>query len=130
VARTDVVTAASTPLAKADATVIVRRGLADPSCYSFESRNIASHYLRHADFRVRLSANENTDLYRRDATFCAQPGATGGTVRLASVNELGTNIRHYQEEVWVSSNGGAHPYDNPASYAADVSWAVSAPWTP
>ncbi len=130
VARTDVVTAASTPLVKADATFIVRRGLADPSCYSFESRNIAGHYLRHADFRVRLSANENTDLYRRDATFCAQPGATGGTVRLASVNELGTNIRHYQEEVWVSSNGGAHPYDNPVSYAADVGWAVSAPWTP
>jgi hypothetical protein len=129
-ARTDVVTAASPALLKADATFVVRRGLADPSCFSFESRNIAGSYLRHADFRVRLSANENTDLFRRDATFCAQPGATAGSVRLASVNELGASVRHYAEEVWVASNGGAHPYDNPTSYGNDVSWTAAAPWTP
>jgi len=129
-ARTDVVTATSPALLKGDASFIVRRGLADPSCYSFESRNIAGNYLRHADFRVRLGANENTDLFRRDATFCAQPGASSGSVRLASVNELGTNVRHYAEEVWMSSNGGAHTYDNPTSYANDVSWAVTTAWTP
>ena len=127
-ARTDVVTSASDALTKADATFVVRRGLADPSCYSLESRNIPGSYLRHQAFRVRLSANENTDLFRRDATFCAQPGSGG--VRLASLNELGTNVRHYAEEVWVSSNGGAHTYDNPTSYDADVTWAVSAAWTP
>ncbi len=127
-ARTDVVSATSDPTTRADATFVVRRGLADPSCYSLEARNFPGSYLRHQAFRVRLSANENTDLFRRDATFCAQPG-TGG-VRLASLNELGTNVRHYTEEVWVSSNSGAHAYDNPASYAQDVSWAVSAAWTP
>jgi hypothetical protein len=127
-ARTDVVTSGSDGLLKADATFVIRRGLADPTCYSLESRNFPGNYLRHADFRVRLNAGENTDLFRRDATFCAQPG-TGG-VRLESVNELGTNIRHYQEEVWVASEGGAHTYDNPASYNQDVSWAVSSPWTP
>ena len=78
---------------------------------------------------MRLSANENTDLFRRDATFCAQPGARRD-VRLASVNELGTNVRHYAEEVWVATNSGAHLYDNPTSYAQDVSWAVAAAWTP
>ncbi|MPZ82570.1 MAG: beta-galactosidase [Actinophytocola sp.] len=129
-ARTDVVTATSTALLKGDATFVVRRGLADPSCYSLESRNIPGTYLRHQAFRVRLAASANTDLFRLDATFCAQPGATTGTVRLASINELGTNVRHYAEEVWVSSNGGAHPYDNPTSYPNDVSWAVSAAWTP
>jgi hypothetical protein len=127
-ARTDVVTSASDGLTKADATFVVRRGLADPTCYSLESRNIAGQFLRHADFRVRLGTNDNTDLFRRDATFCAQQGSGG--VRLESVNELGTNIRHYLEEVWVASNGGAHTYDNPASYNQDVSWAVSSPWTP
>jgi hypothetical protein len=128
VARTDVVTSSSDALTKADATFVVRRGLADPSCYSLESRNIPGSYLRHQSFRIRLSANENTDLFRRDATFCAQPGSGG--VRLASVNELGTNVRHYAEEVWVASNGGAHTYDNPTSYDADVTWSVSAAWTP
>jgi Alpha-L-arabinofuranosidase B (ABFB) domain/Glycosyl hydrolases family 2, sugar binding domain/Glycosyl hydrolases family 2 len=129
-ARTDVVTAASTPLLKADATFVVRRGLADPSCYSFEARNFPGSYLRHQAFRVRLSGNENTDLYRRDATFCAQPGTGAGSVRLASVNELGTSVRHYAEAVWVASNGGAHTYDNPVSYDADVSWSVAPAWTP
>ncbi|MCP2245455.1 AbfB domain-containing protein [Lentzea aerocolonigenes] len=127
-ARTDVVSGTSDDLLKSDATFVIRRGLADQTCYSLESRNFPGDFLRHADFRVRLNANDNTDLFRRDATFCAQPG-TGG-VRLESVNELGTNIRHYAEEVWVASNGGAHTYDNPASYNQDVSWAVSSPWAP
>ncbi|MFC3894948.1 AbfB domain-containing protein [Lentzea rhizosphaerae] len=125
-ARTDVVSGTSDGLLKADATFVIRRGLADPTCYSFESRNFPGNFLRHADFRVRLNANDNTDLFRRDATFCAQPGAGG--VRLESVNELGTNIRHYAEEVWVASNGGSHTYDNPVSYNQDVSWTVSSPW--
>jgi hypothetical protein len=73
-ACTDVVTAASDALTKADATFVVQRGLADPSCYSLESRNYAGGYLRHAAFRVRLAANENTELFRHDATFCAGPG--------------------------------------------------------
>ncbi|MET8760183.1 AbfB domain-containing protein [Lentzea sp. NPDC004782] len=127
-ARTDVVTSTSDGLLKADATFVIRRGLADPTCYSLEARNYPGQYLRHADFRVRLNANDNTDLFRRDATFCAQQG--DGGVRLESVNELGTNIRHYAEEVWVASNGGAHTYDNPASYNQDVSWAVGSPWAP
>ncbi|TQM79331.1 glycosyl hydrolase family 2 [Saccharothrix saharensis] len=127
-ARTDVVAPGSSALLKADATFVVRRGLAEPSCYSFESRNHPGQYLRHAAFRVRLGASDGTDLFRRDATFCAQPGVGG--VRLASVNELGASVRHYAEEVWVAVNGGAHAYDNPTSYDADVSWAVSAPWTP
>jgi len=126
--RTDVVTATSDPLTKGDATFVIRRGLADPSCYSLESRNVPGSYLRHQSYRVRLSANENTALFRQDATFCAQPG-TGG-VRLASLNELGTNVRHYSEEVWVASNSGAHVYDNPSSYGQDVSWTVAAAWTP
>jgi hypothetical protein len=127
-ARTDVVGAGSPALLKADATFVVRRGLSEPSCYSFESRNFPGQYLRHAQFRVRLAASDGTDLFRRDATFCAQPGVGG--VRLASVNELGASVRHYAEEVWVAVNGGAHPYDSPTSYDADVSWAVTAPWTP
>ncbi|HEX6344167.1 AbfB domain-containing protein [Umezawaea sp.] len=127
-ARTDVVNDASAAVLKSDATFIVRRGLANSTCYSFESRNHPGRFLRHADFRVRLAASENTDLFRLDATFCAQPG-TGG-VRFASANELGTNMRHYAEAVYVASSGGAHVYDNPASYDQDVSWAVSNPWAP
>ncbi|MDQ2584110.1 AbfB domain-containing protein [Saccharothrix yanglingensis] len=128
VARTDVVNAGSAALLKGDATFVVRRGLADPSCYSFESRNVPGQYLRHQAFRVRISPSENTDLYRRDATFCAQPG--NGGVKLQSVNELGASVRHHAAEVWVAVDGGAHAYDTPSSYDADTTWAVTAPWAP
>ncbi|TCO54837.1 AbfB domain-containing protein [Actinocrispum wychmicini] len=127
-ARTDVVNNASDSLTKADSTFIVRRGLAEPTCYSLESRNFPGSFLRHANFRVHLSGNDNTDLYRRDATFCAQPSTTGGAVRLASINELGTHMRHYAAEVWVASNGGAHVYDAANLYTEDTTWLVASPW--
>ncbi|MFD9698694.1 AbfB domain-containing protein [Lentzea sp. NPDC059081] len=127
-ARTDVVNSSSDATTKSDATFVVRRGLAEPTCYSLESRNFPGQFLRHANYRVQLGTNDNTDLFRRDATFCAQQG-TGG-VRLESFNEFGTAVRHYAEEVWVASNGGAHAYDNPGSYSQDTSWAVSSPWAP
>ncbi|WP_214412786.1 AbfB domain-containing protein [Sphaerisporangium fuscum] len=129
-ARTDVVDGTSAALLKSDATFVVRRGLAEPTCYSLESRNYPGRYLRHSSFRLRLDAPDGSALFRRDATFCAQPGATPGSVRLASVNEIGTSVRHYAAEVWVASDGGAHPYDNPTLYAEDTSWAVTQPWTP
>jgi Alpha-L-arabinofuranosidase B (ABFB) domain/Glycosyl hydrolases family 2, sugar binding domain/Glycosyl hydrolases family 2 len=129
-ARTDIVNSASAPVLKADATFIVRRGLADPTCYSLEARNVPGNYLRHANFRVQLNANDGSDLFRRDATFCAQPGMFAGSVRLGSVNELGANVRHFADEVWVASNGGAHPYDGATLYGEDTSWGVAGPWAP
>jgi len=130
-ARTDVVNAASAAALRNEATFWIRRGLADPTCYSFESRTAAGQFLRHADFRVRMNANDGSALFAQDATFCAQPGRSGsGTVTLASYNVAGTSIRHFAEEVWIASQGGTHPYDSPTAYNEDVSWAVSAAWAP
>jgi hypothetical protein len=125
---TSVITASSSATDKADATFWVRAGLADSSCYSFESRNFPGSYLRHANFRIRRDAASTDALYRADATFCAQPSPGG--VRLASYNIPDHSIRHYNAEVWIAGQGGPNPYDNPASYAADVTWSVDAPWTP
>jgi Alpha-L-arabinofuranosidase B (ABFB) domain/Glycosyl hydrolases family 2, sugar binding domain/Glycosyl hydrolases family 2 len=130
-ARTDVITAASPAADRQDATFIVRTGLADNTCYSFESRNFPGRYLRHRNFRVYNEQNDNSSLYAQDATFCAQPGrsAGAGNVSLASVNIAGGFIRHYNEEVWVATNGGGHPYDSPNSFDADVTWNNAAPWS-
>ncbi|GAB4059098.1 AbfB domain-containing protein [Catellatospora paridis] len=128
---TSVVNAASPAALKADATFVVRRGLADPTCYSFESKNFAGHYLRHANFRVRKDARDGTALFDADATFCAQPGRSGtGNVSLVSSNLPSLSVRHYAAEVWVAGNGGPHPYDSPGNYAPDTTWAVVSPWTP
>lgn len=130
-AYTEVVDQYSDALLKQDATFIVQRGLADGSCYSFESRNYPGHYLRHSNFRLRKDARDATALFDADATFCAQPGRyTPGDVSLASYNIAEHFIRHYNAEVWIAGNGGPNPVDNPVSYDADVTWHVAGPWAP
>lgn len=124
------ITAASSDTDKQDATFTIRRGLADSSCYSFESRNFPGHYLRHSNFRLRKDPADGSTLYTQDATFCAQPGQVAGGVTLAAYNIAAHNVRHYASEVWIAGNGGPNTEDNPASYAADVTWAVAAPWAP
>ena len=125
-ARTDVVTATSPDVAKQDATFWVRQGLADPACYSFESRNFPGHYLRHANFRVRKDLHDGSDLFRQDATFCAREGQGGGGTTFESRNMPGYYLRHASDEVYIARNGGPNPWDNPASFAADVTWAITA----
>ncbi|MEN3358165.1 MAG: hypothetical protein V7637_2147, partial [Mycobacteriales bacterium] len=127
---TSVITAASPTLDKQDATFTIRRGLADGSCYSLESRNFPGQYLRHQNFRIHLAGNDGTALFAQDATFCAQPGPGGPGVTLTSDNIAGHALRHFAAELWIAANGGPNPYDNPANYAADVTWSVTDPWAP
>ena len=128
--RTDVVNASSDATTKQDATFVVRRGLADPSCYSFESRNYPGRFLRHSQFRVRVDAGDGSAGFARDATFCVRPGpAGGGSITLDSYNLATRSVRHYNSEVWLAAEGGPNsPYDAAGSYPADVSWAVAPPW--
>ena len=80
------VNASSTTTLKQDATFVVRHGLADSSCYSFESRNFPGHFLRHSQFRLRKDPNDGTALFAQDATFCADAGRFGsGDVTLEGV---------------------------------------------
>ncbi len=128
---TEVVNAGSDATLKADATFYVRRGLADSSCYSFESRNYPGHYLRHSSFRIRKDPNDNSPLFAADATFCAQPGRYGsGDVTLASYNIAAHNVRHIAAEVWIATSGGPKNVDSATSYDADSTWHVAAPWAP
>ncbi|MFE2039236.1 AbfB domain-containing protein, partial [Streptomyces scopuliridis] len=115
-------------LLKNDATWKVITGLANSQCYSFESRNYPGEYLRHRDFRVRRDANDGSALFRADATFCTVAGTDG--VRLSSANLPGSYIRHINSEVWLATPGGAHAWDNPATFTEDTTWAVEAPWAP
>lgn len=66
-------------------------GIADRSCLSLRADD--GRYLRHASFRIVLHAEEDRDLYRRDATFCPRPGPDDGTVRFASLNYADRFIR-------------------------------------
>jgi hypothetical protein len=128
-AYTEVVNAGSITTLKQDATFVVRHGLADSSCYSFESRNFPGHFLRHSQFRLRKDPNDGTALFAQDATFCADAGRFGsGDVTLRSYNIAGHAIRHYASEVWIATGGGPNAWESASSYDADATWHLSAPW--
>ena len=68
--------------------------------------------------------------FRADATFCPQAAKNGQGTSFASYNYPDRFIRHYANTVYIASNGGSNAFDNATSWADDVSWAVSGPWTP
>jgi hypothetical protein len=127
---TQVVSSSSTATAKSNATWIVRAGLANSSCRSFESKNTAGQYLRHQNYQVSLQANDGSSLFANDATFCSQAGLNGQGNSLSSYNYPARYIRHYANNVYIASNGGSHTFDVTTSWTDDVSWVVSSPWTP
>ncbi|MFJ6646369.1 AbfB domain-containing protein [Streptomyces sp. NPDC091290] len=125
---TEVVNSGSAGLLKDDATWRIVPGLANGTCYSFESRNYPGQYLRHREYRVYKEAGSG-DLYRADATFCPVRSADGG-VRLSAYNFPEQYLRHYNAELWLATPGGTHTWDNPALFTEDTTWAVEAPWAP
>ncbi|TPW76971.1 AbfB domain-containing protein [Schumannella sp. 10F1B-5-1] len=129
-ASTEVVTSGSSATLKADATFTIRRGLADSSCYSFESVNYPGQYLRHADSRLRLASDDGSALMRADATWCSRPGLNGVGVSLESYNFAGSFVRHYDSAVWRASGAGDSGFDRPQALSADSSFTLAAPWAP
>ncbi len=119
-AYADPVTASSTTAVKQSATWTIVPGLADANCYSF--RDSSGRYLRHWDFRVRFDASNGTDIFKKDATYCARPGTNSGSVRLESYNYPGRYIRHYNYALRVD------PYQATDTFRADSSFTAVNPW--
>ncbi|WP_394827918.1 AbfB domain-containing protein [Pendulispora albinea] len=127
---TEVVDPGSSALLKGDATFRIVRGLANPTCYSLESRNFPGHYLRHKNFRIFKDARDGTVLFDLDATFCAQASVAGPGVTLESYNMKGHFIRHFDSELWAARYGGPNAWDNPDLFDVDIFWNVAPPWAP
>jgi non-reducing end alpha-L-arabinofuranosidase len=116
---------------KGDATWIVRRGLADNSCISFESKNNPGDFLRHQNSALHVQPFDGTALNRSDATFCLKPGRDGKGNSFSSVNYPTKYIRHYYGKIYIASNGnGTNPWDNATLWSDDTSFIVSPPWSP
>jgi hypothetical protein len=128
--NTAVVTSSSSATDKANASWIVRAGLGNSSCYSFESRNTSGQYLRHQNYQISLQANDGSALFAQDATFCTEGGKNGQGNSFRSLNFSTRYIRHYNNNVYIASNGGSNTWDATSLWADDVSWAVSGAWTP
>ncbi|MEE1782589.1 alpha-L-arabinofuranosidase B [Streptomyces sp. SP17BM10] len=114
---------------KADATWIVRAGLANGACLSFESANESGAYLRHYAFELHLDPDDGSTQFAADATFCPQPGNSGTGYSLRSFNYPAKYIRHYASTAYVASNGGTDAWDTTSLWAQDTTWLAAAPWS-
>ncbi|MFJ8019468.1 glycoside hydrolase family 43 protein [Streptomyces sp. NPDC096311] len=116
----DQVTSSSDTVTKQSATFAAVPGLADANCYSFRAAD--GRYLRHYAFRARLDTDAGTTTFAKDATFCARPGTTAGTVRLESYNFPGRYLRHRAFELWLDQ------YEDSDTFRADSSFQAITPW--
>jgi len=96
------------------ATLNVVPGLDDAACFSFRARD--GRYLRHSSWRLRLSPDDGTGLFRGDATFCARAGAGLASVRLESSNYPGWFVRHRDDEMWVDQSDGSKAFGASTSF--------------
>lgn len=129
-AVTSVINPSSTTADKDGSSWIVRRGLADTNCVSFESRDYPGDFLRHSDFRLIRQPMDGTERFRADATFCPQTGQNGIGTSFASHNYPKKSLRRYNGAVYLAGKGGPSAWDSAVSWAGDVSWTVTPPWTP
>ncbi|WP_250008222.1 sigma-70 family RNA polymerase sigma factor [Actinoplanes sp. M2I2] len=95
----------SAPADRQQATLRAVAGLADPACVSL--RGPDGRYLRHSSFRLRLSPEEGTVLFRRDATFCGRAGFVAGSVSLESFNYRTFFLRRVGDELWIDQFDGS-----------------------
>nr|MDT0657891.1 AbfB domain-containing protein [Micromonospora sp. DSM 115978] len=104
------------------ASFTVVRGLADRDCYSF--RGADGRYLRHYSFRIRYEADDRSDLFERDATFCPRSfDRDSGMVVLESDNYRGRFIRHRDGGLFLD------PFQNSSDFAASIMFQVTTAWS-
>jgi hypothetical protein len=116
---------------KGDATWIVRTGLADRSCISFESKNRPGEFLRQQRLVLQVQSFDASEQNRVDATFCPQQGKSGKGNSFSSKYFPEKYIRHFYGKLYIASEGGgSNPWDTRNLWKDDTSFVVSPPWLP
>jgi Glycosyl hydrolase catalytic core/Alpha-L-arabinofuranosidase B (ABFB) domain len=127
---TSVISSGSPELDRKDSTFNLVSGLANPACYSLEASNFKGQYLRHNQSRVRLEASDNSEDFKKDATWCTQPGLSGTGVTFESASLPGHFLRHFGGELWLAKKGGSLRVEGSSGFEQDVSWNLIAPLAP
>ncbi|KND41580.1 MULTISPECIES: AbfB domain-containing protein [Streptomyces] len=86
-----------------DSSFKVVSGLAKSSCYSFKMAD--GRYVRHQSFRLRVSGNDGSELFRQDATFCPMQSPYSDAVMLQAVNYPDRFLRHKNFELVLDPYG-------------------------
>ncbi len=111
-----------------DATWVIVPALANQAgCYSFESAGKPGYYLMQKDLRVRMSANDNSDEFRKAATWCARKGLNGSGTSFESASTPGRWLRHFWGDLYAADKSGKNGFDAERDFALEATWKVSAP---
>ncbi|KAH8158862.1 hypothetical protein CIB48_g9394 [Xylaria polymorpha] len=124
--NTQVVSGSSDGGLKQQASWIVRAGLANSGCVSFESVDSPGSFIRHADYQLMVNGNDNSKIFREDATFCPQAGISGQGNAFRSWSYPARYFRHHNALLYIAGNSGPHEFDNPAVFNNDVTFVVTA----
>ncbi|MGH1396316.1 MAG: AbfB domain-containing protein [Trichormus sp.] len=117
------VNANSSAVDKNSTTYKIVPGLANQQCVSFESVNVAGTFLRHQGYRLKLNQNDNTELFKADATFCPKTGLADTTaVSFASFNFPNYYLRHRNYELWIDPQATSSIYKQDASFKFVTAW--------
>ncbi len=92
-----------------DGAFVMRAGLADPACVSFEARRYGGRFLRQWSRQLRLSPFDRSAGYRDNATFCPQPGLSGRGTSYTLKAEPGTFLRARGTQLWLDPSTPARP---------------------
>ncbi len=113
--------AASAVQARRQASFTVVHGLADQRCVTFRAAD--GRYLRHSYLQLRLSSDDGSALFRRDATFCPRPGTVAGSVTLWASNYPALAFRHRDGGIWLDAGDGTKTFGGESSFLLRTPWA-------
>ena len=125
--NTQVVSSSSSESLQQQASWMVRTGLGNSGCFSFESVDTPGSFIRHSNYELMVDTNDGSMLFADDATFCPQAGITSvSDTSMRSWSYPTRWWRHYNSILYISSNGGPNAFDAMASFDDDATWSVSA----
>ncbi|VUC28097.1 unnamed protein product [Clonostachys rosea] len=120
--NTQVVSSSSSSALQQQASWVVRTGLGNSACYSFESVDTPGSFIRHSNFQLYVNSNDGSKLLGEDATWCTQAGLNGQGSSIRSWNYPAHYIRHFNALGYAASNGGPKDFESATSFNDDVSW--------
>ena len=80
---------------KQKASWVVRAGLANSACFSFESKDTPGSFIRHFNFALHIDRNDGSKGFAEDATYCTEGGLNGQGNSLRSWSYPTQYVRHY-----------------------------------
>ncbi|WP_157357413.1 AbfB domain-containing protein [Amycolatopsis nigrescens] len=118
---------AGRPGSEGDMTWVIAGGLAEPTCISFESVSKPGYYLRQSDLKVQVAANDRSQAFARDATWCWRPGMAGSGMSVELFSDRTKVLRNYDGQLWAADKSGRHFFDNPTYFETDATWQLDWP---